>query len=216
MYLHTIDKTTLSVGLKKSTQFPGLIVVLLTMLSGSIYRTCSASENSPHRPILTQSEPKQGRLQNTLWAQVAKRYQLDPYVLYAVALLESRKDGAQNKSTPWPWALNHSGKAIVPKSKQEAVNTLNQLLESGERNVDVGMMQVNLRWHGHRVAKPETLLDPRTNLDVGASLLADAMQSAPDNLALGVGRYYSWKNRQAAIEYGQKVIALAEQLRSFI
>ena len=216
MYLHTIDKTTLSVGFNKSTKFHGLIVVLLTILSGLICQTCVANEKSPHRPNLTQSKPKQGRLHNTLWAQVAKRHQLDPYVLYAVALVESRKDDAQNQSTPWPWALNHAGKAIIPKSKQEAVNALNQLLESGERSVDVGMMQVNLRWHGHRVAKPENLLDPRTNLDVGASLLAEAMQSAPENRALGVGRYYSWKNRQAAIEYGQKVIALAEQLRFFI
>ncbi|WP_445368191.1 transglycosylase SLT domain-containing protein [Methylomonas sp. BW4-1] len=216
MYSHTIDKTTLSVGLKKSTQFHGLIAVLLTILSGSICQTCVANENSQHRQILTQSKPNQGRLHNTLWAQVAKRHQLDPYVLYAVALVESRKDDAQNQSKPWPWAINHAGKAIIPKSKQEAVNALNQLLESGERSVDVGMMQVNLRWHGHRVAKPENLLDPRTNLDVGASLLAEAMQSAPENRALGVGRYYSWKNRQAAIEYGQKVIALAEQLRFFI
>ena len=64
--------------------------------------------------------------------------------------------------------------------------------------------------------KPEQLLDPTTNLEIGAGLLAKAIQSAPDNPALGIGRYYHWKNIPAAIEYGKKVITVAELIRSVI
>ncbi|OAI08783.1 transglycosylase [Methylomonas methanica] len=156
------------------------------------------------------------KLQNTLWGQVARRHRIDPYILYAVALTESRKNGEQNCVMPWPWAINNAGNSFIPSSQQEAKALLNQMLDQGKRNIDVGIMQVNLRWHGHRVAKPEQLLIPSTNLEIGASVLSEAIQSVPGNLAHGIGRYYSWKNEPAAIQYGQKVIALADQIRAIL
>lgn len=155
-------------------------------------------------------------LRNTLWGQVARRHRIDPYILYAVALTESRKDSEQNRVMPWPWAINNAGNAFIPNSQQEAEALLNQMLDQGKRNIDVGIMQVNLRWHGHRVAKPEQLLIPSTNLEIGASVLSEAIQSVPGNLAHGIGRYYTWKNEPAAIQYGQKVIALANQIRAIL
>jgi hypothetical protein len=163
-----------------------------------------------------QSLKSNTKLQNTLWGQVARRHRIDPYILYAVALTESRKNDDQNKVIPSPWAINNAGNAYIPGSQQEAKALLNQMLEQGKRNIDIGMMQVNLRWHGHRVAKPEQLLIPSTNLEIGASVLSDAIQSVPGNLARGIGRYYSWKNESAAIQYGQKVIALANQIRAIL
>lgn len=163
-----------------------------------------------------QSLASNTKLQNTLWGQVARRHRIDPYILYAVALTESRKDGEQNRVMPWPWAINNAGNSFIPNSQQEAEALLNEMLDQGKRNIDVGIMQVNLRWHGHRVAKPEHLLNPNTNLEIGAGLLAEAIKSAPNNLALGIGRYYNWKNVPAAVEYGQRVISLADQIRTLI
>jgi len=163
-----------------------------------------------------QSPGSKTTLRNTLWGQVARRHGIDPYILYAVALTESRKNDDQNKVIPSPWAINNAGNAYIPGSQQEAEALLNQLMDQGKRNIDVGMMQVNLRWHGHRVAKPEQLLIPSTNLEIGASVLSEAIQSVPGNLAHGIGRYYSWKNEPAAIQYGRKVIALANQIRAIL
>ena len=162
-----------------------------------------------------QSLASKTKLRNTLWGQVARRHGIDPYILYAVALTESRKnDGPW--VTPSPWAINNAGNTFVPGNQQQAEALLNQLMNQGKRNIDVGIMQVNLRWHGHRVAKPEQLLVPSTNLEIGASVLSKAIQSVPGHLAHGIGRYYSWKNELAAIQYGQKVIALANQLRAIL
>lgn len=156
------------------------------------------------------------RLQNTLWWQIANRHQLDPYVLYAVALVESAKRNDPNHITPWPWAINKSGKSIIPASQQEARRILTKALAKGSRNIDVGLMQINFRWHGHRVDKPEHLLNPVTNLQIGALLLAEAIQSAPNNLVLGIGRYHSWQNVSAAVAYGRKVLAVADQIRAVL
>lgn len=195
---------------------PSHIALLLGLMPCFSSSSCLANENQANSLLSASTPPTKTLLQNTIWGQIAARHQLDPYVLYAVALVESRKQDPKHQVTPWPWALNHAGKAIIPGNKQDAVSLLKQLLDEGKHNVDVGMMQINLRWQGHRVAKPEQLLDPLTNLEVGALLLAEAIQSAPDNLALGVGRYYNWKNVPAAIAYGEKVIAIAEHIRAVI
>jgi hypothetical protein len=130
--------------------------------------------------------------------------------------VESANSGDHSTITPWPWAINKSGKSIISASKQDAQRILNKTVAEGNRHIDVGMMQVNLYWHGHKVDKPEQLLNPVTNLEIGANVLAEAIQSSPNNLELGIGRYHSWQNAHAAIHYGQRVIALANQIRTLI
>jgi hypothetical protein len=156
------------------------------------------------------------KLQHTLWWQVANHNRLDPYILYSVALVESAKGNGIHQLTPWPWALNKSGKSFIPASRHAAKIILNQTIASGSRNIDVGLMQVNVRWQGHRVQQPDQLLNPVTNLRVGANVLAEAIQSTPNNLALGIGRYHSWLNKDAALAYGRKVLAVADQIRTVL
>ena len=85
------------------------------------------------------------------------------------------------------------------------------------RSIDVGLMQVNVRWQGHRVGKPEELLDPATNLRVGADILAESIGSAPGNLVLGIGRYHAgFQDEARAYRYGRRVLAVARQIRRLI
>ena len=199
------------------------IFILLVGLALSGFSVCCVARDSlrtpksPNAPVksllVTDSSPK---LQNTLWWTIARQRQIDPYILYAVALVESANSGDHATITPWPWAINKSGKSIISASKQDAQRILNKTVAEGNRHIDVGMMQVNLYWHGHKVDKPEQLLNPITNLEIGANVLAEAIQSSPNNLELGIGRYHSWQNAQAAVQYGQRVIAVANQIRTLI
>lgn len=197
-----------------------LILSLLSGCIGIMSKSCLAAE-------IQQAEQKadihfikantpSSKLKNTKWWVVARTHQLDPYILYAVALIESAKKKDLKAITPWPWAINKSGKAILPASKHEANIILTKTLAEGNRHIDIGLMQINLHWHGHRVDKPEHLLNPSINLELGAKLLSEAIQSAPNDLELGIGRYHCWQNVPAAVEYGQRVIALADQIRTLI
>ncbi len=152
-------------------------------------------------------------LRGTTWWRVATERGLDPYILYAVALVESPQ--VNNRlATPWPWAINRQGRTIIPSSRTVARGILNDALTKGIRAIDVGLMQVNVRWHGHRVRSPEELLDPETNIRVGADVLAEAIRSAPGNLTLGIGRYHAgWHNDTDAYRYGQRVLAVAQRIR---
>jgi hypothetical protein len=199
-----------------------LAVPILGLGLISFGQTCKALETAslPKRVITPVSSKISNhfpaKLQNTLWWKVAIHHQLDPYILYAVALVESAKGNPLNHVTPWPWAINKSGKSIIPASQQEARALLNKILAEGGRNIDVGLMQINLHWHGHRVGKPEQLLNPVTNLQIGALVLAKAIQSAPHDLVMGIGRYHSWQNTVAAVSYGRRVLAVANQIRAVL
>jgi soluble lytic murein transglycosylase-like protein len=117
-------------------------------------------------------------------------------------------------AAPWPWALNRNGRTIYPGGPEAAVAHVRSSVAAGNQMIDVGLMQVNLRWHGRRVHRPEDLIDPVTNIQVGADILAESIASAPGDLALGVGRYHSWNDREAAYRYGRKVLALADLIKT--
>lgn len=153
-------------------------------------------------------------LRNTVWWSAARERRLDPYVLYAVALVESAQIRQRAVVAPWPWALNREGQAIIPGTRAEAGDILRASIDQGIRSIDVGLMQVNLRWNGHRVARPEQLLNPATNIRIGADILAEAIASAPDDEALGIGRYHAgFRNDAEAYRYGRLVMAVAGKLR---
>lgn len=147
-------------------------------------------------------------LDGTAWANVSRDQGLDPLMLYAVALAESGRPAEQGLIEPWPWALNVGGDPIFAASREEAAMLL---AIHRNKSVDVGLLQVNIRWHGHRVDRLELLLDPKTNLGVGAAILKEALASAPGDLTVGIGRYHSTRPERAKA-YARTVLALYRHL----
>lgn len=142
------------------------------------------------------------------WRIAGQTHGVDPVLLYAVALAESATPSGTNQVTPWPYALRADTEAHYPQDAQSASALLTTLMEAeSARTLDVGLMQINLHWHGHRVDNSADLLDGRTNLNVGAQILAEAMASAPQDRALGIGRYHSWRDDRARW-YGNRVLAI--------
>ena len=151
-------------------------------------------------------------LSGTVFDEAGRRYRLDPLLLYAVALVESGYGSEKQGVRPWAWALRSSRGSVYAKDRAEAEQVLSTLLGDGLLNVDIGLAQVNLRWHGHRIRQPADLLDPVTNLSVSADILRDALASAPGDLALGVARYHSWLDHDKGERYARRVLRIYQQL----
>lgn len=151
-------------------------------------------------------------LTGTVFEKAGKAVGLDPVLIYAVALAESASGRGQGKLSPWPWTLRAPGRPFYAKSQAEAQKKLTEFQAHYGEAIDVGIMQINLHWHGHRANSPIELLDPETNVMVGASVLATAIHSAPDDLILGIGRYHSWQERRAR-DYGKRVLAIIHNLQ---
>jgi hypothetical protein len=151
-------------------------------------------------------------LSGTLWAVVARRHAIDPVLLYALALHEAQRPSDGGMVSPWPWTLRSPAGRQFYDGPDEARSALGTLTARG-RDVEVGLLQVSLKHHGHRIGDPATLLDPGVNLGVAASVLADAISAARGDLALGVGRYRYPDDDRAARIFGGRVLAVREALR---
>lgn len=116
------------------------------------------------------------------WAGVA------PELLASIVWVESRG---------WPWALNIRGQSVYPRNRAEAAWFLRR---TGAQGTDIGYAQIHYPIWGPALGlTPEQLLDPWTNLHVGALVLRWAM--AQESGWAGVGRYHSatpWRQQQYA------------------
>ena len=144
--------------------------------------------------LLTTTASKAVDLTGTDWDRVASTAGLDPLMLYAVALTESGRASTEGRIAPWPWTLNIDGRAHFAETR-EAAATL--LAKHRGKSVDIGLLQVNTRWHGHRITDVAALLDPAVNLEIGAAILEEALGSAPGDLSAGIGRYHSSRSEHA-------------------
>lgn len=151
-------------------------------------------------------------LKGTVWEEMSARTcNLDPKLLYAVALVESKRY-AGDFVTPNPLALNISDKGYHPSSRMKAETLLKEGLQK-TRHIAVGAMQVSLRWNGNRVKRPTDLLDLRKNVLVGSQILCE-MINGQDDLVLAIGRYHTPNPalEDVARQYGTNVVQVWRRL----
>ncbi|MDA9989394.1 transglycosylase SLT domain-containing protein [Paracoccaceae bacterium] len=93
-------------------------------------------------------------------------------VLYKIARLESGRS-FKGEYVSWPWSLNNAGKGYFLDTKTAALNKLGNLIALGEKNVDVGCMQLNLRWHARHFDSLEDMISPIENVSYAAKFLQE-------------------------------------------
>ncbi|EYU16550.1 MULTISPECIES: transglycosylase SLT domain-containing protein [Photorhabdus] len=155
-------------------------------------------------------------LRKTSWEKYAKaECGLDPYLLYAVALYDSRQStGEKGYIAPSPWALNNPVYgSYYPINYADAKRALARYLAASPVT-DIGISQINYRWNGHYVNKPEDLLDVDINIRVGAKVLCNAIDSMPNDIVLAIGSYHTPNPalRDKARNYGENVLRIWKRL----
>ena len=134
-------------------------------------------------------------------------------VLYAIALQESGRRW-QGRSVPWPWTLNVAGEAKRFANRHTACTSLLQAMDTtSDRRIDVGLGQINLGYHRHRVTHPCDLLDPYQNLAIAAAILVEQRAAAPDWPA-AIGRYHRPAGGALATRYQRLVQAHLDRLQN--
>ena len=105
----------------------------------------------------------QGISPPSAYQQAASNAGIPASVLFAVALQESGTN-IRGRLIPWPWTLNTEGVPHRFNRRAQACAALRRAL-SEHRNIDVGLGQISVRYHGHRVREPCELLDPYRKSD---------------------------------------------------
>ena len=124
------------------------------------------------------------------YQQLAAKHGVPPAILYAVALTESGAKLTDNRFRPWPWTLNVEGEGHYFSTRRAAYTALTAHQNDGGRSIDIGLMQVNWRYHRARLRDAWQALDPYFNLDVGAQILRERYREHGDWWQ-AVGRYHS-------------------------
>lgn len=116
-------------------------------------------------------------------------------LLAAIAKIESG-----NKA----YALNMAGTSYIAKSIAEAADVVTNKVSSGYTNIDVGVMQLNYRWHGGEFDSIEEMLTPVKNITYAAKLLV-GLKKQHGNWHKAV-RYYHSATPEHHKKYSRKVV----------
>lgn len=108
----------------------------------------------------------------TAAATAAREVGVPVDVLLAIALTETGRQ-TDGQMRPWPWAANTEGQGHWFATRSAALGFLHDTLNRGQRSIDLGCFQINLRWHGTHFTSPEAMLDPITGARYAARHLAD-------------------------------------------
>jgi hypothetical protein len=131
-------------------------------------------------------------------------YGIPAGLMTAISTVESgRYDPALQANLAWPWTINAEGSGSHFDSKADAVAEVTALLAGGMESIDVGCMQINLRWHPDAFASLDDAFDPAINADYAARLLLQLFEQHGD-WPSAIGYYHSptdWRqeNYQAKV-----------------
>lgn len=195
---HSLKTRDLRLDFIKST-----FVVVLSLFTGlgSEGNVCAAERVVPD-------------MRGTVFEKVGLEANIDPLLLYAIALCESayNPDPTEPWVAPYPWVLRTQTHPFYGMTRKEAEDELENLLKQ-TKVIDVGLMQINVRWNAHRVATPTELLDPLTNVRVGAEILNELFERYPNDAIQAIGFYHS-RSKELSRKYALKVWRVFTALRT--
>ncbi len=77
----------------------------------------------------------------------------------------------KNKFVIWPWTINHAGKSMFFDTKKQMRNYVLKNLKRNDFNMDVGCMQINIKWHKNNFKKISDMFEVNPNISYAASFL---------------------------------------------
>ena len=95
-----------------------------------------------------------------------------------------------NKYIIWPWTANHAGKSLFFDNKEQMKNYVFKNLERKDYNIDVGCMQINIKWHKNNFKKISDMFEVNPNISYAASFLKQ-LKNKHGSWDKAIKRYHS-------------------------
>lgn len=143
-----------------------------------------------------------------------KKYNLPKDILHSVSLQESQKKHSKfSIYIVWPWTVNVAGVGYHFNSKDEAVKFTLQKQAEGHQSIDVGCMQINLKYHSDAFLSVDQAFSPRKNIAYSAKFLKEKLSSNSD-WKIAVGNYHSC-NQDKSKKYSDNVSRFISNMDSY-
>ena len=92
-------------------------------------------------------------------------------LLHAIGKVESGRFLNKNNHVIWPWTVNHAGKSLFFNTKNQMEKYVLKNVMENDFNIDVGCMQINLKWHKNYFKKINNMFSLEPNISYAASFL---------------------------------------------
>jgi soluble lytic murein transglycosylase-like protein len=136
---------------------------------------------------------------SSMFSYFENRYNLPKDILHSISLQETGKSHSRHKiGVVWPWTINVEGKGFHFKTKKEAIRFVKDQMAEGKSSIDVGCMQINLKYHPDAFTSLDQAFSPRQNIAYAAELLKDHY-SRHGNWDKAIGQYHSGTEDRAKI-----------------
>lgn len=159
--------------------------------------------------VLVADETKPEMADARLCAFYAERaentYNIKPNLLQTIASVESgRYNEDLGRRVAWPWTVHANGQGRYYATKAEAVNAVKSLQAQGITNIDVGCMQINLKYHGKAFSSIEEAFNPEQNVGYSAKFLLNLYKHNGNSWSKTAMQYHS-KNYAKGLNYKNKL-----------
>lgn len=190
-------------------------VLLAATLSGIIGLVMPpmAHASSSGKSISSAAHPKHKRVKRKAqlatippaFYKASALKQVPADLLYSISLQESQLVTNKGRIIPWPWTVNWQGRGYRFNTRAKMYAFCQRLLKNGYRSFDVGLAQVNWRWHADRFnGDLWAATDPWINLTAAASYLKERYDVS-GNWWTAAGEYHHPTNTARATSYRQSV-----------
>ncbi len=136
---------------------------------------------------------------------VEEKKDLPAGILSSISNVEAGRIIGNNPKKGWPWTVNHSGEGLFFENKSDAIKYVRSHLDIGDINMDVGCMQISLKWHSNQFSSLDEAFDPKLNINYAAVFLKKLFNDHGDwNEAI---KHYHSADPHKNIKYHQKVLS---------
>lgn len=140
---------------------------------------------------------------STLSRMIEAEEGLPPLLLSAITFVES---------SDMPWVVGVKGATHRFKTRKAAIAKIEELKRKGDRNFDIGCMQVNYHYHHDKFRSMEDMLNPVRNIRYAAKLLK-RLYKETGSWETAVA-YYNTRHLELSRPYKNKVYAHWDSLKS--
>ena len=145
-------------------------------------------------------------------ARMEDKYEIKPHLLQTISSVETGRWDYEKKSfVSWPWTINANGKGKHFKTKNEAVAAVKKLQAQGVTSIDVGCMQISLKYHADAFESIEDAFEPEKNVEYSAKFLKKLYQKRQDWQKAAMA--YHSKIPSLGLKYKNKLVNRFEKIK---
>ncbi len=133
-------------------------------------------------------------------------------LLASISRVEAGRINEIGVKRAWPWTLNLAGDSKFFDSKSQMLRFLRQAISEGKKNIDIGCMQINYRWHKDNFLTVEDMVEPTSNINYAIKFLKQLFNKH-DSWEEAVKHYHS-ATKSLNTKYYRKIARVFNDIRS--